>query len=166
MPTPLCPNEQYRQTGSGDAKIIRHGFFRSRCGRRHRYCCIECGRTLSNRFDSAYFRLRCAAMTFDRVAMLSVEGMSRSAIARIEGISWNTADCWVSRASEYAKHFNQQAIKEVELIELQVDELKTLTSSIKNDATVGYLLSPQHAQSPVTSCAVVLDLPRFSGHWS
>ena len=60
--------------------------------------------------------------------MLSVAGMSRSAIARVEGISWNTADRWVSKASEYASQFNQHMIKGVELIELQADELKTFTS--------------------------------------
>ena len=128
MPTQFCPNVQCRQTGSGDAKIIRHGFFRSRCGRRRRYRCLECGRTFSNRLNSAYFRLRCSSIRFDRVAMFSVEGLSRSAIARVEGISWNTADRWVSRASEYASQFNQHMIKEVELVELQADELKTFTS--------------------------------------
>ena len=58
-------------------------------------------------------------MVFDRVAMLSLEGMSRSAIACIEGISWNTADRSGSKASEYANRFNQRRIKVVELIELQ-----------------------------------------------
>lgn len=128
MPTQCCPTEQCRQTGSSDARTIRHGFFRTRCGRRRRYRCLDSGRTFSSRLDSAYFRLRCSSIRFDRVAMLSVEEMSRAAISRVESISWNTADRWISRANKYASQFNQYMIKEVELVELQADELKTFTT--------------------------------------
>ena len=94
-----------------------------------RYRCLACGGTFSNRIDSAYFRLRCSAVTFDRVARFSVEGMSRSAIACVEGVSWHTADRWVSKASDYACRFNDQMLHDVELVELQADELKTLLTT-------------------------------------
>ena len=40
--------------------------------------------------------------------MMSVEGMSCSVIARVEGVSRHIADRWVSKASEYAYRFNNR----------------------------------------------------------
>lgn len=57
--------------------------------------------------------------------MLSVEGLIRAAIARIEGVNWKTVDRWLCRASSAARRFNDLAIKDVELTELQADELRT-----------------------------------------
>jgi hypothetical protein len=34
---------------------------------------------------------------FDEVAALSVEGMNKSAIARVKGIAWNTMHRWLER---------------------------------------------------------------------
>ena len=43
---------------------------------------------------------------FDRVAALSVEGMNKSAIARITRLSWNTVARWLERAAAAAGRFN------------------------------------------------------------
>ena len=129
MTKPCCPNNECPHRDKISSKIVRHGYFNVQCGHRRRYRCLACGGTFSNRIGSAYFRLRCSAVTFDRVAMMSVEGMSRSAIARVEGVSWHTADRWISKASDYAHLFNDQIINGVELIELQADELKTLLTT-------------------------------------
>jgi transposase-like protein len=101
MKIPTCPNKQCCRNNDEQSKVIRHGFFRVHCGRRRRYRCLGCGRTFSTRIHSAYFRLRCSSRVFDRVAQLSVEGMSRAAIARVEGVSWNAADRWVWKANTH-----------------------------------------------------------------
>jgi IS1 family transposase len=55
--------------------------------------------------------------------------MSRAAIARIEGVSWNAADRWVSKANVYVHRFNDLKTQGVELVELQADELRTFAQN-------------------------------------
>jgi transposase-like protein len=43
--------------------------------------------------------LQHSAGKFERVAALNVEGVSKSAIARIERIAWSTVACWIERAA-------------------------------------------------------------------
>lgn len=56
---------------------------------------------------------------------MSVEGVSRSAIARIEHLSRPTVDRWLERASDAARHINDRMIRNVALQELQADEIQT-----------------------------------------
>ena len=62
--------------------------------------------------------------------------MSRAAIARVESVSWNAADRWVSRAAVYAGHFNDRNTRGFELTELQADELKTFAQSKRHPTWV------------------------------
>jgi len=136
MSQPSCPNACCYTDSGTVPKVVPHGFFRVQCGRRRRYRCHGCGGTFSRRAGTAYFRLRCSSRTFDRVAHLSVEGMSRTAIARVEDVSWNAADRWVSRAAAYAGQFNDCNTRGCELTELQADELKTFAPSKRHPAWV------------------------------
>src|SRR5262249_56177847 len=86
-----CPNKHRRPSKQGDVgAIIRHGFYRTRSGKRRRYLCQACGKTFSWTTGTSYYRLQHRRSTFDRVASLSVEGLNKSAIARVNRISWNT----------------------------------------------------------------------------
>lgn len=57
---------------------------------------------------------------------MSVEGLSRSAIAHIEHLARPTVDRWLDRASDAAEQFNDRMIRNVPLQELQADELQTV----------------------------------------
>ncbi len=57
------------------------------------------------------------------MASLSVEGVSKSSIARALGLSWNTVARWLDRASRAARQFNNREVRGFELIELQADEI-------------------------------------------
>jgi IS1 family transposase len=96
-----------------------------RHGRRRRYRCVGGGGTFSGRIDTAYYRFRCSPRTFDRVAHMAVEGMSRAAIARIEDVGWNTVNRWLTKAAGFAQRFNDARTRNIELIELQADEIRT-----------------------------------------
>lgn len=61
-----------------------------------------CGATFSTRTNTPYFGLWCSSRVFERVVHLSFEGMSRAAIARVEGVDWRTVDRWLSRAAALA----------------------------------------------------------------
>lgn len=60
-----------------------------------------------------------------------MEGVSISAIARLEGISWNTAARWLERAAIAAADFNDRMTWGFELHEVQADEMRTFAPSKK-----------------------------------
>jgi len=65
------------------------------------------------------------------VAALSVEGVSKAAIARLEGKSWATVARWLERAAEAAHVFNRAHTRGVVLRELQFDEMRSFVGSKK-----------------------------------
>jgi len=56
---------------------------------------------------------------------MSVEGKSKSSIARIKGISWNTVARWIERADDTARRFNSAMTQGSELKQLQADAIRT-----------------------------------------
>ena len=120
MKTPCCPNT----SSSKSASVIRHGYYRTKAGRRRRYRCTSCGKTFCSTRGTPYHRLQHRRSTFDEVASLSVEGVSKSAIARVKGLAWNTVDRWLERAAACCRRFNRSRPEALDIRELQVDELR------------------------------------------
>ena len=101
MKTLRCPNKDCRFLGKiARETIIRFGFYRTRWGKRRRYRCQTCEKTFCSNTGTPYYRLQHRRATFDQVATLSVEGLNKSAIARVAGIGWNTVDRWLEKASD------------------------------------------------------------------
>jgi len=123
-PNPACPH----------GKVVRHGFYKTESGRRRRHRCVTCGRTFCSTRGTPYYRLQHRRSSFDEVAALSVEGVSKSAIARVKGITWNTVDRWLERAAGCCRQFNDQTITGVDMPELQADEIRTIAGG-KDEAT-------------------------------
>ena len=123
-----CP--LHGKVGSGG--IIRYGFYRTRSGKRRRYRCVECGKTFSSTRGTPYYRLQHRRATFDTVVALRVEGVSISAIARVEGIAWNTVARWLERAAQVCRRFNRETITGVAVEELQADELYTFIGCFRH----------------------------------
>src|SRR3990172_5783366 len=79
-----CPNRHCPPSRKGDAGVvIRHGFYTTRWGKRRRYQCQICRKTFCSTTGTPYHRLQHRRMTFDEVAAFSVEGLNKSAIARV-----------------------------------------------------------------------------------
>jgi len=110
---------------AGKDNIVLHGFLKLRRGRRRRYRCRSCGGTFVSSLGTPYHRLKCTRAQFDRVAALSVEGLSKSAIARIVRLSWNTVARWLERAAQAAEPFSARLVRGYMLTELQADEIRT-----------------------------------------
>ena len=122
-----CPNRQCplaRKASSGN--IIGHGFYRTNRGRRRRYRCSTCGKTFCSNTGTPYHRLQHRRATFDEVAALSVEGLNKSAIARVKRISWNTVHRWLQRAAGSCRRFNDRKTTGYAITELQADEIRTI----------------------------------------
>jgi IS1 family transposase len=73
-----------------------------------------------------YYRLQHRRSTFDEVAALSVEGLDKSAIARVKGIGWNTVARWLEKAANSCRRFNDRKITGITVAELQADEIRTI----------------------------------------
>ena len=122
----FCPNPECSLHGQlGKGNVVRHGFIRLKRGRRRRYRCTVCGRTFCSTVGTPYYRLQCTRKTFDEVALMGANEVSKSAIARIKGISWNTVARWVEGAAEAERKFNHLMTQDYPLRELQTDEIKT-----------------------------------------
>ena len=121
-----CPNRECPLAGkAGFGNIINHGFYKTKWGRRRRYRCGTCGKTFCSNSGTPYHRLQHRRTTFDEVATLSVEGLNKSAIARVKRIAWNTVDRWLQRAADSCRRFNDQKIDGIAVSELQADEIRT-----------------------------------------
>ncbi len=107
------------------ATAVRHAWLRTKTRRQRRYMCKECGRTFTATAGTPYHRLRHRSELFDRVIAMSTEGMSKSGIARVAGISPQTVTRWIERGAAHATRFRDKAIRNVEPVEVQVDELRT-----------------------------------------
>jgi IS1 family transposase len=55
--------------------------------------------------------------------------MSKSAIARVKRITWNTVHRWLERAGDWCRRFNDRKIKGLSVVELQADEIKTIVGN-------------------------------------
>ena len=122
MKIPRCPNRACQPSG----KVIRFGFYPTRWGRRRRYRCRSCDKTFCSTTGTAYYRLQHRRDSFDQVARLSVEGLNKSAIARVERIGWNTVDRWLEKASDCGRRFNDRKLTGLKATELQADEIRTI----------------------------------------
>ena len=143
----VCPNQNcthFRKPRQGN--IIRHSFYKTRQGRRRRYRCKECGRTFSSTHGTAYYRLQSSKSCFDEVSTMSVNGIGKSAISRIKGLSWNTVDRWLHQAFLYAQHFNSHALQGYEIVELQAEHL--LCRAAQSDHSSRVVLSVQKDSIP------------------
>src|SRR5215470_1312113 len=128
MKSPRCPNRDCRSSGQTvSGNVIRFGFYQTRWGKRRRYRCQTCEKTFCSNTGTPYYRLQHRRATFDQVAALSVEGLNKSAIARVERIGWNTVDRWLERASDCGRRFNDQETTGFRATEFQADEIRTIT---------------------------------------
>jgi transposase-like protein/IS1 family transposase len=127
MKSLCCPNKGCTHARiSGVGNIIRHGFYKTNWGKRRRYRCRICGKTFCLNMGTPYYRLQHRRATFDEVATLSVEGLNKSAIARVKGIGWNTVDRWLEKAADSCRRFNDRKTTGFTVAELQADEIRTI----------------------------------------
>jgi transposase-like protein/IS1 family transposase len=135
------PNKHCPPSGKGDSgAIICHGFYTTRCGKRRRYRCQSCGKTFCSTSGTPYYRLQHRRATFDEVAALSVEGLNKSAIARVKRVAWNTVHRWLERAAGWCRRFSDRNITRFAAVELQADEIRTIVGKKQQSVWVFVLI--------------------------
>ncbi len=132
-----CPSAACRIHGKPhQGNIALHGYSKVKWGRRRRYRCTACGKTFGATTGTAYKRLQHPKRKFDRVALLCVEGVSKSAIARLEALSWNTVSRWLELAATVVRKLSATRLRGYCLVELQLDELSTFLGNRKQQTWV------------------------------
>ena len=91
-----------------------------------RYRCRDCDRTFYQTAQALYYRPCNSQIKLKPMTMMSVEGLSRATIARVECLARTTVDRWLDRAADAAQQFNDQLIRNVALQELQADGIQTV----------------------------------------
>ena len=122
----FCPNANCALDGQlCQGNIVRHGFIRLKRAKRRRYRCTACRKTFCSTTGTPHYRLHCTRKTFEEVACMSANGISKAAIARIRGVSWNTVARWLERAADAARTFHDVVMQGYTIRELQADEIRT-----------------------------------------
>ena len=125
-----CRNPTCSLQGNVESRrIIRYGFYRTTAGKRRRYRCVGCGPTFSTTKGTPYYRLQHRRTTFDTFVTLRVESVSLSAIARVEGLAWNTVARWLERAAAVCRRFSDGRTTGFVATELQADEIRSFTGA-------------------------------------
>jgi IS1 family transposase len=83
---------------------------------------------------------------------MSVNGVDKSAIARIKHMSWTTVASWLELAAVYARRFNVRMLRGFVIYELQVDEIRTFVNSKKK---VMWIFTALEVWSRLWICFVV-----------
>jgi transposase-like protein/IS1 family transposase len=104
---------------------VRHSLLRTRHGTKHRWRCKLCGLAFTANHGTPYHRLRSSLAHFDRAVHWVMEGTTQASIARSEGLSASTVRRWFERATRAPHDFNQRAVRNLEPVEIQVDELRS-----------------------------------------
>jgi transposase-like protein len=108
-----CPNRHCPPSKNGGAEaIIRHGFYRTRWGKRRRYQCQACGKTFNTTSGTPYYRLHHRRATFDEVATLGVEGLNKSAIARVKSDHLEHSSSLARKSSQLVSSIQQSKNQE------------------------------------------------------
>ncbi|MDB4665256.1 hypothetical protein OAE97_02815 [Verrucomicrobia bacterium] len=66
------------------------------------------------------------------MASLSVEGVNKSAISRIQSVGWNTVHRLLEKAAKSCRQFNRNNTRDMDIREIQADEIRTFTGNKKN----------------------------------
>ncbi len=128
-----CPNVECRLYGrTKRGNIKKNGVFKLKRGRRQRYRCSACGKSFCSTTATPYHRIQYSRNTFDEVCYLSVDGLNKSAIARVKKLSWNTVARWLEKASVAAGQFNERKLHGYPLQEIQADEIRTFVDRRKS----------------------------------
>jgi len=120
-PNPACKHQGLTHMGN----IVLNGFSRLKRSRRRRYRCKTCGRNFCTTTATPYYRIQKSPAVFDEVCVMSVEGISKSSIARIKGLAWNTISAWQEKAAKASFNYQDDMVRDFPVQELQADEIRT-----------------------------------------
>lgn len=120
----FCPNRDCPDYGiQGKGNIVGFGSYPAKGGRRERFLCNTCGRTLTERTGTVFYGLHTPERTILLALAMLVECGSLRALSRIFEVKLDTVRLWLKRAAQHSELISERLIKDLHLSQIQVDEL-------------------------------------------
>ncbi len=145
-PQPTCA--YYRITDAQVHALVGDGWH----GKRERiqtFRCQACGVTFSARRDTPLYRLKTASQHVGVVLTALAEGLDVAAAARVFGYSERTIRTWVMRAGEHGERLHQRCFRQLHLLHVQFDELRTRLRSHRQVLWLWLVVDPVTKIIPV-----------------
>jgi transposase-like protein len=121
-----CPNRAcqiYGQLGKGN--VVGNGTYRTESGNVRKFLCRNCGKTFSERSNTAFFDLRTEDKKMLTALKMVLRGMSLRGTAEILEVHLDTVRAWLRRAAEHSEEVNKVLLKEMKVSKVELDELWT-----------------------------------------
>lgn len=121
-----CPNQvcqMYGQTGKGN--VVGNGTYKTKSGPVRKFLCRSCGRTFSERSNTAFFDLRSEDKKMLLALKMVLRGMSLRGTAEVLEVHLDTVRAWLRRAAEHSDEVNKVLMKQLKVSKVELDELWT-----------------------------------------
>lgn len=119
----FCPNKKckhFREINKGNLRVKQT---QGKCQPIDLMICDACGTVFSERKGTIYSGLKKSDYIFDQVMMLLMTRISIKDIVRVTGVSEDTIQRWELKAADYLQTIQDHILKELNVIECQVDEM-------------------------------------------
>jgi len=121
-----CPNRTCQMYGKlGQGNVVGNGTYHTGSGNVRKFLCRTCGRTFSERTNTAFFDLRSNERDMMRALKMVLKGLSLRATAEIMEVHLDTIRAWLRRAAEHSEEVNVVLLKEMKVSKVELDELWT-----------------------------------------
>jgi len=121
-----CPNKACQMHGQvGKGNVVGNGTYRTESGQVRKFLCRSCGRTFSERSNTAFFNLRSEDKKMLQALKMVLRGMSLRGTAEILEVHLDTVRAWLRRAAEHSEEVNKVLLKEMKVSKVELDELWT-----------------------------------------
>ena len=125
-----CPNRTCQMYGKlGQGNVVGNGTYHTESGNVRKFLCRTCGRTFSERSNTAFFDLRSEEKDMIRALKMVLKGLSLRATAEIMEVHLDTIRAWLRRAAEHSEEVNQVLLKEMKVSKVELDELWTFVQN-------------------------------------
>jgi IS1 family transposase/transposase-like protein len=149
-----CPNQACSYYGISEAHIhaIVSDGTTGKAERIQRWRCQACQTKFSARLHTPMYRLKTPSRQVALVLSALAEGLDVSAAERVFGVRQTTITRWLVRAGAHAQMLHQRTFSQMEILHVQVDEIRT---RLRRHTQVLWLWV---AIDPLTKCIPVFQL--------
>jgi transposase-like protein len=146
-----CPNQQCPYCGITDAHIHalvgdgKHG----QAERIQTFRCQACHTTFTARRHTPLYRLKTPSHQIAMVLTALAEGLDPSAAERIFGYRQATITTWLTRAGRHAESLHERSFRNLHILHLQLDELRTRLRSATQVLWLWLAIDPRTKILPV-----------------
>jgi transposase-like protein len=120
----FCPNEHCKCYGQREeGNLIKAGTYRKQGEKKQMLRCKICGKRFSETHNTIFFNSHYDEKTIQNIISHIAEGIGIRATSRLLGLSKDSVNLVVLKAGEYADEVMSNLLRNLCLVECQMDEL-------------------------------------------